>query len=469
MAYARPETPPGGREASAGGTGPFPGSPARGGVIDHPVAQTLFYAILFTIPFFRFRDLPGPFFMKVDYLLTAALLAIVVPAVLVTKAAPARLQANIWRPLGLFLLINVAATLLSPFPGAAVEGMAILAALTIFLAINLVMINDRGFETTLPWVLGLSAGLNALLACLGYFLGVGYFQEAGRGVGGTVSANNMALMCVFVIPLMVYWAVLGETLARRLIGLALAGLLVAGLIATESRGGFVNLIVVAGLLLLQYRHHFHPRYLGLVVGGAAAVAFALVALVPQEYLQRQASLQLVLEWVSGDTREISEDSALDRRAAYLSVAREAFPERPILGSGPRTFQEIWYRSLETRWFDMERRPAHNTYIEVLIGSGLVGLGAYLLLLAMTFRNYQSAERRLRAAGDERGAHLIGAYKIGFLTVLVYFFIKSGIDHKYFILALPVSVAALRYARTRLAAGTPASLVPAPHTPGRAGQ
>ena len=257
-------------------------------------------------------------------------------------------------------------------------------------------------------------------------------------------------MCVFVIPIMTYWAVLGVTVPRRLIGLGVGFTLVAGVVATESRGGFVNLIAVAVLLLLQYRHYFAPRYLGLVVGGGAALIFAVLVLVPQEYIQRQASLELVVEWMTGDTGEISEDGALDRRTAYLTVAIEAFPQRPILGSGPDTFQEIWYRSMETRWFDMERRPAHNTYIEVLIGTGLVGLASYLVLLAIVFRNYVNAQHMLRQAGEERAAHLVEAYKIAFLAVLMYFFVKSGIDHKYFILAMPLSVAVLRYAKNRVA-------------------
>jgi len=445
MTYARPGT------SLTGPHGPT-GLP-RNSVVDHPVAQTLFYAILFTIPYFRFRDLPGPFFMKVDYLLTAALLAIVIPAVLVDKAVPARLQANLWRPLGLFMLINVAATVLSPYPDQALGGLILLVAIVIFFAINLAMINDRGIDTYLLYLLGISGGINAILACLGYFLGVDYFvHESGRGVGGTIGANNMALMSVFALPLMVYWAVLGETTVQRILGIGVTLLLLAALVATESRGGFLNLIAVTGLLLLQFRSYFHPRYLGLLVGGVAAVMAAVFLLVPQNYIERQASLGLIVDWVSGDSGEIAQDYALDRRTAYLSVAIDAFPKRPILGSGPDTFPKIWIQSMETRWFDMEERPAHNTYIEVAIGSGTVGLLAFLGLLAMTYNNYRRAERMLRAAGEERGGHLIGAYKIAFLAVLIYFFFKSGIDHKYFILALPVSVAALRYAGNRVAHG-----------------
>jgi O-antigen ligase len=319
----------------------------------------------------------------------------------------------------------------------------------VFITVNMVMVNDRGVETALPWVLGLSLGLNAALASIGYFLGVEYFIEGGRGYSGTISANIMALMCVFGLPLMVYWLIYGGGRLQRLFGLALTFLMVAGLVSTESRGGFLNLIAVSGLLLIQFRHHFQPKYLGLVVGGLSALLFAFVAFVPQEYIQRQASLELLVEWVSGDGQELARDGALDRRAAYLEVAADVFPQRPILGSGTDTFQEHWVDSMQTRWFDMEKRPAHNTYVEVLIGSGLLGFAAFGALLWITYRNYRAAEDLLRAHGDEKGAHLAGAYKLAFLAILIYFFVKSGLDHKYFLLALPLSDAVRRYAEDRV--------------------
>jgi O-antigen ligase len=354
-----------------------------------------------------------------------------------------------WGPLATFVVINAAASLLSPFPMTALNGMILLGAMLIFITVNMVMINDRGVESTLPWVLGLSMGLNAVLASTGYFLGVDYFTEGGRGYGGTISANNMALMCIYVLPLMVFWTIYGWTRLQRLLGVGLTFLMIAGLVSTESRGGFVNLVAVAGLLLIQFRHHFHPRYLGLVVGGLSALLFAFVAFVPQDYIQRQASLQLLVEWVSGDGQELAEDAALDRRAAYLQVAIDVFPERPILGSGTDTFQEYWIRSMETRWFDMAKRPAHNTYVEVLVGTGLLGSAAFAVLLWITYRNYRTAETLMRAHGDERGAQLAGAYKIAFLSILIYFFVKSGLDHKYFLLALPLSDAVRRYAENRV--------------------
>ena len=83
-----------------------------------------------------------------------------------------------------------------------------------------------------------------------------------------------------------------------------------------------------------------------------------------------------------------------------------------------------------------------------MGTGVIGLSAFLALLWVTYRNYREAETVLRHAGDEAGAHLAGAYKLAFVSILLYFMVKSGIDHKIFILAVPASEAVRRYALRR---------------------
>lgn len=432
--------------------------------IDSPLIQAIFYSIIFTIPFFRFRDIGDLVFLKVDWLLMALLLALVVPAMLVSKIAPGRIEGRIWGPLFIFLVVNAVSSVLSPYPDTALAGMVLLGQVMIFLTVNMLLLNDRGVESTLPWVLGISIGLNSVLAVLGYIFGIDIFtQEAAeggvRGVGGTISSNNVALMCVFTIPLMVYMLIHATTPARRLLALALTLLLVAGVVVSESRGGFLNFIGVSGLVAWQFRHHFDPRHIGLVMAGIAALLLVFLLIVPQDFFERQASVRVLLDSLTGESNELVTDSALDRRAAYLDVAGDVFWERPFLGHGTDSFKRLWVDSEQTRWFAMEERPAHNTYAEVLVGTGLIGLAAFLLLLWVTYSNYRQAEKTLAAIGDESGRLLMASYRIAFISILVYFLVKSGIDHKIFILALPLSDAVRRYALRR-AAGRQAESMPA---------
>lgn len=412
------------------------------GALDHPLTQFLFYAIIATIPFFRWRQLPGPDFMKVDWLLFGLLLLIVGPYLVMQKTAPSRLKSNIWAPLTLFLIANFVAYLLSPYPDQAWSGMVTLLQGAIFMVITLLMVSTRGFETSLLSTIGFSLGLGALMSVLGYFGGIELFNQAGseRAYGGTISSNNMALMCVFTFPIMVYWAVYADTARMRMVGLVLATLMVLGVISTVSRGGFLNLIVVSLLLAYQYKGNFKPRHLGLIVAIIGISFVVVVSVIPEDFFVRQASL----------ITEGTEDKSLDRRSSYVTVAVDAFQEKPVIGWGPDTFKKLWISSLETRWFNMVERPAHNTYLEVIVGTGIIGLILFLFLLGRSYFNYRNAEKLLISHGMEKEARLVGSFKLGLISVCMYFFIKSGLEQKYFLMIIPLSEVAARYAREKVA-------------------
>jgi O-antigen ligase len=417
----------------------------RGLATDLRLPQLLFLLLVATVPFFRWRQLPGPEFMKLDWLLMAALLLFLGPYLLLHKSPPARLRSNIWLPLALFLIANLVANLVSPYPEQSWSGFIGLLQGSLFILVATLMLNDRSVTSTLPLVLGLSVGLNALFSAMQYFLGIELFDQTGvRSYGATISANNMALMCIFTLPLMIYWGIFGPTPNQRWLGRVLAVLLVMGVFSTVSRGGFLGMILVLVLVAVQYRRRFHPRYLGLLVAGLAIAAIMVVSVLPQDFFERQASL----------VTQGTEDESVSRRSYYIQVGWEAFQQRPIIGWGTSSFQEIWVRSEVTRLFNMEKRPAHNTYMEVAVGSGLLGLAAFGLLLGCAYWNYRTADRLLRAQGHEAEAHLMGAYKLGMMAVLFYFLIKSGLEHKHYLLALPLSHAALSYARRRVSGVLP---------------
>ena len=426
---------------------------------DHPLPQIMFYAIIVSIPFFRWRTLPV-LDLKVDWILTALLLLILAPCLVLQSGVPRRLSGSIWGPLFLFLLANYVACLLSPFPDQAMSGFTGLLMGTLFMTITALMVSNRGFEKTMPLTLGISMGIGAGMSVLGYFANVEVFSQiqGERAYGGSISANNMALMCVFVFPVMVHWAVHASTPRMKLIGIVLASLQVLGVVSTVSRGGFLNLVVIAILLALQYRHYFKPRNLGLVVAIIGVGIIAAAAVIPKEFFIRQASL----------LTEGTQDKSLDRRSSYVKVAVDAIEDHPLIGWGTDVFKKVWVRSEETRWFKMEERPAHNTYLEVTVGSGFVGLALFLLLMGRAFFNFHSAEKRLMQRGFESQARLCGAYKLSLLAVMLYFMIKSGLDHKYFLLILPLSTAAVRLADHLLARNEKApadtAAVAAPSTP-----
>jgi len=400
----------------------------------------MFYGIIASIPFFRWRQLPG-IDIKIDWLLTGLLVLILAPCLVIQSRAPQRLSGSVWSPLCLFLLANLIAYFTSPFPEQAMSGLIGLLMGTLFMIITVLMVNDKGFEKTIPLTLGISMGVGAAMSVLGYFANIEVFSQSlgERAYGGSISANNMSLMCVFTFPIMVHWAVHAKTTRMKMIGMTLATLQLLGVVSTVSRGGFLSIIAVSILLLLQYRSKFQPRHLGLIVALAGAGLIVAAAIIPKEFFIRQASL----------VTEGTQDKSLDRRSSYVTVAIGAIKERPLTGWGTDVFKKVWVRSEETRWFDMEERPAHNTYLEVAVGSGAIGLMLFLLLMWQTFNGFHSSEKRLMAAGYESQAQLCAAYKLSLLAVMIYFLIKSGLDHKYFLMILPLSTAAVRFTNHKL--------------------
>lgn len=417
--------------------------------LDHPTYQFIFFAIIATIPFWRFRQLGNLFFLKVDWLLTATLVGIVLLGALVQRLPVDRIRSNIWPPLLLFYTFNVLVSLRSPFPDFAFSGLGVLTLVLAFITINIIMLNNRGVAVILPWVIGLSIAANVILALLGTTLGVAAFRNtSGELFGATIGANNMAVMSVFSFPIMVHLVINATSPAKRLIAIVVTVLLVAGVVLSGSRGGFLAFTVSALFVAFHYRVRFNPRFLGIVLAGFGVIALAVIAFVPQDYIERQASLAQLTNLLSVADPDQITDTSLDRRTSYVQVAIKAFIERPMLGWGTDTFRELWFLSEVSDEFKNVRRPAHNTYLEVLVGSGLLGLAIFLWLLTRTYRNYLRAERELATIGDRRGVDLAASYRIAMIAILFYFFVKSGIDHKLFLLSIPLSSAMLKYAASK---------------------
>lgn len=403
--------------------------------------EFLFYLIILTIPYYRYRiPFPKYPFFKIDYLLALFLFLLLASKIIPEKRLPESLKSNLWPWIFIFFFINVISALLTKYPLTSLDGLRFLSVAMLFIALDLVYISRDGFVRILPVVLVVSVGIAAFVTALGYFLKLpGFIAEISqgyRGVGPTIGANNMALMCIFTIPLLIHFFLFRHGFFYRFIILLSIFIIFMGIITTFSRGGFVVLSATSLLILLENINHIKPKNLGLFLAGVGVALLVVVLILPGTYIQRQKTLAQGTE----------ADTSLARRSAYLTVGFKSFKKHPLLGTGPYTFQDVWVNSIMTREFKMEKRPAHNTYMDVLVGSGLFGLAAFLLLLWKVLSNYSKAKRLCLNRGDIELASLIGAYRISYISVIIYFFMKSGLQHKYFLLAVALSEIALRVAR-----------------------
>ena len=415
--------------------------------LDHPIVQCLFYLVVFWIPLYRWRHLSETYrFLKVDWLLVMALGLILIPYFVAEKRLPARLKTNLAPLMLIFFVLNVVSSLLSPYPAAALNGLRILLYAFVFIVLAQMLINRAGFVHILPAVLCAAVTVNATLSVAGFYLqsemftlGVAIDQEKVvlRGRGATLGANNAALMSVFILPLLVHWIFYARTRKRRIAAAVAIVVNLAGIVSTLARGGFLLLIFVSSLILWEQRHRFQIRYLGLLVAGIGAFLLLGVAAIPESFFERQATL----------AEGVDADYATRRRSAYLKVGWQSFLKRPVLGAGTDTFKNIWQDSTTARYFKQELRYAHNTYVEVAVGSGILGLIFFLWILGRALRSYNRALVAFRRKNQKKMASIVSAYRLSFVGVLVYLLLLSAIEHKLLLLAIALSQVALREAPT----------------------
>ena len=168
---------------------------------------------------------------------------------------------------------------------------------------------------------------------------------------------------------------------------------------------------------------------------AGFVLLLAILIIPGSYYARQRTL----------TKGVQADLSTSRRAAYVAVGWESFKENPVLGTGPYTFKEVWVNSPAAEIFWQKQRYAHNTYLEVLVGTGVVGLFVFCLILWRAFKNFSESNRYFSNSGNAEMASGVRAYRISYIMLLSYFFIHSALDHKMFLLSLALSQVSLALA------------------------
>ncbi len=400
--------------------------------------ETALYAIIFLIPFGAYRQIGGS--VRIHWLLAMLLLGIAAWQLLRSKQLPKSLFSPAVPCLFFYLTANVLAAPASRHPATAWHTTMLLAAACLFVLLLLFFADEKGYRRTIPSVLIASVSLGSLLALTGFGLHVNLFAEkvaAGeftRGVGGSLDPNNMAIMIIFILPFVLHRLFTVRTMGGMLLYLALLILNLAGLVTTYSRGGLLALVLLLILMAWEYRKKFRLYHLGFIQFIAMAIFLLAWATVPESYWHRQSSL----------IRE--NDFSLQRRASYLTVGWEAFKKHPLLGNGPGTFRDIYADSVMGAVFERKdstrRRYAHNTYLEVLVGSGLLGLTLFLVLLAVTLASFSRARAIFLAGNDTETAELTGCYRIAFVVLAIYLFIFSELFHKHLLLSIGLSQVAL---------------------------
>ena len=140
----------------------------------------------------------------------------------------------------------------------------------------------------------------------------------------------------------------------------------------------------------------------LVVATVATLALTLWAPLIHERVERK--------------QRIGEANVQSRMAFWAAAGRMSV-ERPVLGIGPERFGEEADRYLRNNPLSIPDPVVHNTYLEVLVESGIFALVAFLTMLGSGWLSLSRAEKESRELGDRSGARLAAAVK-GTLVIAI---------------------------------------------------
>jgi len=414
------------------------------------IPRIAYYLLVFLVPFGAYRNIAsGEQEFRIPWVVALALLLVLLAVDMPRREILRRLRSNLWMFLGAFLVVSVVSTLLSGYPLTAAKNLALLLAAVGYFVFGIILIDREGLRRTLPAVLITSVSLGSLMALLGYYFKIAAFADnAGttsvRGTGFSSDPNNMSLMIIFSLPLISFFILHAKSTFWRVCMVLILLLNIAAVVSTFSRGGFLMLLVCCCLLLFEHGRRLRPKHVGFVLLVAALGVLLVFATVPTEYWERQKTLALGTQ----------ADRAIGRRASYVLVAKDAVLKHPFLGSGPGSFIEIFSSSRYAHQYSREeegvksyRRYAHNTYLEVVVGTGLLGLLVFVLLLRQAFSNFSAAARAFHERRDPWMARLVRSYRISFVMVGLYLLIFSDLYHKYLLLSLALSQVVLAAAAT----------------------
>ena len=275
----------------------------------------------------------------------------------------------------------------------------------IFIHLILIMlcINSRDRLHAFIWIIAISLGWHgAKMGLVTIVEGGTPAASAAYGPYGTLlqDRNHFALAMVMLFPILFYLYMVSASRLTRIMIMGVALLRVISVLGSFSRGGFIALIAMSGVLWWRSKRKVFIAGLICVVGMGAVI------LLPDTFKERMSTITEQFEGRDNRFEEKELDLSFAQRLSVWRMGREMVKQSPITGHGIRAIQQpetaIRFAVPNdplygTQWY--LARAAHNIYIQVATDSGLVGLGLFLSIFAVAFLNCQWIMRQTRHVAE----------------------------------------------------------------------
>ncbi|MBC8171413.1 MAG: O-antigen ligase family protein, partial [Anaerolineae bacterium] len=227
------------------------------------------------------------------------------------------------------------------------------------------------------WAIAISGGLAGVWGINDYLVQNAVMIHDVRTGGVFMDPNDYAALAVVVIIVTLHLIeITRNTLLQQLLTLCMISSIIS-LIVGASRMGFLALGVVVMLYLWR-----HPRR-------KILITLAVIGLVIS-FPMWPESVRVRLtgsgdDGLGDNTYSATTEHSTERRASYVVFGTSLIAQFPITGTGYGTFSRLYPQSEFARYdnpmTDADRyRLAHNAYLEITVGTGFLGLTAFLMVL-----------------------------------------------------------------------------------------
>jgi O-antigen ligase len=340
--------------------------------------------IILSMWFLKFSPaLLGVSYLRIPYLISAFLLIPLALSILRDR------EIWVWRipqikilmAIGIILLASTAwsyyqhpVTLL-PELDQTREMLQIFLAHLVFLVFFLYFITTPGKIELFVWLL-LGLIIASAMSAL-YHLTEPGVRRAWAAFGPGTNPTSLPLVCLFGASLL--WFYYSRPQSRRVKRLALLFLVPLPTIAlaSGSRGGFLQLLTFAALIIKEQEGWSAAKKVrSLLLLGVVSLLF--VSIVPAATLMRATSFEATQSAAGGES--------LTNRINTVKAALEMIASNPILGIGIGNFR--WMHQIA---YGSDLHP-HNSYIGALLNGGIGCLALYLLLFYVTYQMLKRLEK-----------------------------------------------------------------------------
>lgn len=218
--------------------------------------------------------------------------------------------------------------------------------------------------------------LESLFVCIGVYLALYGVTHSGRGPGGFVGdENDLCLVIVSLFPFAIFSAIAQGSFMRRFAMATASLIMLAGIISTTSRGGFIGLLLTFAFLVWQ-----SPKKVTLITG-LLFICLLSLPFVPAKYWHEMGTIRQ-------DTNKGTGQERLESWKIGLRMWLD--PKNFVQGVGfSNGAWNIRYYEPKERGKTIKSlagREFHSMHIQLVADNGLIGLILIGGLIYITYRN-----------------------------------------------------------------------------------